>query len=359
MLTQASLLTTKKAVFWLFFAFLLFQFFSTFQSVLTPFIIGAVIAYFFDPLVVALERRGIGRLFSTTLILVLFVIVFILLIFTVVPPLAQELFKLIADAPNHIDQAQKLAIDNLGPALKKFGLNIDLNSIKASTDSLAGKGASWLLELLQSAWTGGQAVIGIVSLIVISPIVAFYLLVDWDRLLATLGSWVPPAHRAQTILVFRDIDRALGGFVRGQALVCAIMAAWYGATLSLIGLNSGLILGLITGILTIVPYIGSLTGLMIALAIAVVQFWPNVTPILLLIGAFAAGQFLENYVLAPKLVGEAVGLHPVWLMFALVAFGSLFGFTGVLVAVPLAAVVAVLIRFILSLYLQSEIYKSG
>jgi predicted PurR-regulated permease PerM len=155
----------------------------------------------------------------------------------------------------------------------------------------------------------------------------------------------------------RDIDQVLGGFIRGQAIVCALMAGWYGLSLSLIGLSSGLIIGVITGIFTVIPYIGSMTGFIVSLAIGLAQFWPNSTPVVLLIGIFVVGQFIENYILAPKLVGEAIGLHPVWLMFALVAFGSLFGFVGILVAVPLAGVVGVLIRFGLSLYFQSTLYR--
>jgi predicted PurR-regulated permease PerM len=199
----------------------------------------------------------------------------------------------------------------------------------------------------------------VISLLIISPIVAFYLLVDWPKIFSTLESWVPPKGRATMVTLVRDMDRALGGFIRGQASVCAIMAAWYGLTLSLIGLSSGLVLGVITGLMTFIPYIGSLSGLVIAMVIAAVQFWPTSTPLILIAGAFLLGQFFENYVLAPKLVGEAVGLHAVWLMFALVAFGYLFGFVGVLVAVPVSAILAVLIRFVLQAYLNGPFYRGA
>ncbi len=359
MLSPSSLLATQKTLFWTLVVAVLAWVLVLFSAVLTPFVVGAVIAYFFDPVVVWLERHGIRRLPSTAMILALFVCLFALVVLAFVPPLLRDLATLVANAPGYVDTLQKLAIDAWGPALAKWGLTVDLASIKASTDTLVGRGSSWLSTVLQSVWTGGQVVVSTISLLVISPIVAFYLLVDWPRILATLEGWVPPAQRDVTLGVVNDMDRALGGFIRGQAIVCAIMAFWYGLSLSMIGLNSGLVLGVVTGIMTVVPYIGSMTGLIVALAIALAQFWPISTPLLLVIGAFGLGQFFENYVLAPKLVGEAVGLHPVWLMFALVAFGSLFGFMGVLVAVPLAAIVGVLIRFGLNRYLESAIYKGG
>ena len=356
MMTSQTVSAVRKSLFWLMLLAALSWALVLFSSVLTPFVAGAVIAYFFDPLVVLLERHGMKRLHSTSLILAIFVCLFVIVILAFVPPLIRDLAALITNAPSYADKVQKLAIDTVSPLLGQWGITIDLASLKASTDTLVGQGSTWLLTVMQSVWTGGQVVVSTISLLVISPIVAFYLLADWNRILATLEAWVPPVHRDTTLGVFRDMDRALGGFIRGQAIVCAIMAGWYGLSLSVIGLNSGLVLGVVTGMMTVVPYIGSLTGFAVALAIALAQFWPTSTPIFLLVGAFGLGQFFENYVLAPKLVGGAVGLHPVWLMFALVAFGSLFGFVGVLIAVPLAAVVGVLIRFGLSCYLQSTIY---
>ena len=157
----------------------------------------------------------------------------------------------------------------------------------------------------------------------------------------------------------REIDAAIAGFVRGQTAVCLILGSFYAVALTLSGLNFGLLIGLISGLITFIPYVGSMTGLILALGVAVAQFWPDYSSILMVLGIFLVGQFLEGNLLAPKLVGESVGLHPVWLIFALLAFGYLFGFVGLLVAVPLAATIGVLARFALQRYLESSLYTGG
>ena len=191
---------------------------------------------------------------------------------------------------------------------------------------------------------------------VVTPVVAFYLLYDWNRMVATVDNWIPLQHRETVHGLAREMDEAIAGFVRGQTGVCLILGSFYAVSLTLTGLSFGLLIGLVSGIITFIPYVGSMTGLVLAAGVAVAQFWPNYTPILLVLGIFFVGQFLEGYVLAPKLVGESVGLHPVWLMFALFAFGYLFGFVGLLIAVPLAAVIGVLVRFALRRYLESPFY---
>jgi predicted PurR-regulated permease PerM len=213
-----------------------------------------------------------------------------------------------------------------------------------------------MATFLRSLWSGGQALVSIFSLIVVTPVVAFYLLFDWDRMVATIDSWVPLPHRETVRSLGREINVAIAGFVRGQTAVCLILGSMYAVGLSLVGLSFGLLIGLISGIISFVPYVGSLTGFILALGIAIAQFWPAWGPILVVAAIFFAGQFIEGYVLSPKLVGESVGLHPVWLMFALFAFGYLFGFVGLLLAVPLAAAVGVLARFALRQYLASPLY---
>jgi predicted PurR-regulated permease PerM len=194
------------------------------------------------------------------------------------------------------------------------------------------------------------------SLLVITPVVAFYLLCDWERVLVTVDGWIPLQHRDTVRGLARDIDNAIAGFVRGQAVICLILAVFYAAGLTLSGLNAGFLIGLGTGLLSFIPYVGALTGFLVAAIGAIAQFWPEWTPMLMVAGVFVVGQALEGYVLSPKLVGAKVGLHPVWMMFALIAFGYLFGFVGLLVAIPLAATIGVLARFALRQYLQSPIY---
>jgi predicted PurR-regulated permease PerM len=175
-------------------------------------------------------------------------------------------------------------------------------------------------------------------------------------MIRTVEGWIPLNQRDTVRGLAREVDSAIAGFVRGQSAVCLILGTFYAIALTLTGLNFGLLIGLISGLITFIPYVGSMTGLILSLGVAVAQFWPDYMWIVLILGIFLVGQFLEGNVLSPKLVGESVGLHPVWLIFALLAFGYLFGFVGLLVAVPLAATIGVLVRFALRRYLESSLY---
>jgi predicted PurR-regulated permease PerM len=194
---------------------------------------------------------------------------------------------------------------------------------------------------------------------VITPIVTLYLLLDWHRMIDKVDSWLPRQHQKTIRGIARDIDSALAGFVRGQALVSLILGTFYAIALTIAGLNFGLLIGFAAGILNFVPYLGSTTGLLIAGGVAIAQFWPDWISVAAVIGIFFFGQFIEGYFLQPKLVGDRVGLHPVWLIFALFAFGYLLGFVGLLLAVPLAAATGVLVRFALRQYLSSPLYTGG
>lgn len=221
---------------------------------------------------------------------------------------------------------------------------------------LMTQGVGWLTAFLHSLWSGGRALVSVFSLVVVTPVVAFYLIYDWHRMIRTVDGWIPVQQRDTVRALAREIDAAISGFLRGQTGVCLILGSFYALALTLTGLNFGLLIGLISGLITFVPYVGSMTGLILSLGVAVAQFWPAYGSILMVLGIFLVGQFLEGYVLSPKLVGESVGLHPVWLIFALLAFGYLFGFVGLLVAVPLAATIGVLVRFALRQYLESSFY---
>jgi predicted PurR-regulated permease PerM len=198
--------------------------------------------------------------------------------------------------------------------------------------------------------------VNLLSLVIVTPIVAFYLLTDWDRMVARLDSWLPRPHVETLRGLAREMDDAMAGFIRGQAVVCLLLGLFYAIGLSLAGLNFGLLIGLAAGILSFIPYVGSFIGFVLSISVAFVQFWPDWVHIAAVAAIFAAGQFIEGNFLSPKLVGNRVGLHPVWLMFALFAFGYLFGFAGLLMAVPLAAAVGVLTRFALRKYLSSPFY---
>ena len=197
------------------------------------------------------------------------------------------------------------------------------------------------------------------SLLVITPVVAFYMLVDWDRMIAEIDSWLPIEHRERLRAIAWEINQALAGFIRGQSLVCLCLGLWYGIGLTLVGLDFGFLIGFIGGVLSFVPYVGSLIALVLSVGISLVQGWPSLKLLAMVLTVMVSGQFLEGYVISPKLVGDLIGLHPVWLMFALLAFGQLFGFVGLVIAVPTAAAAGVIARHLIALYLASPFYRGG
>ena len=212
---------------------------------------------------------------------------------------------------------------------------------------------------LRSLVSGGAAIFSFLSFLIITPVVAFYMLVDWNKMVATIDGWLPLDHRDTLRAIATEINHALAGFIRGQSLVCLFLGLWYGIGLTLIGLDFGFLIGVIAGVLSFIPYIGSLTALVLSIGVGLVQGWPSLTLFLSALAVVLVGQFLEGNVISPKLVGESIGLHPVWLMFALFAFGELFGFTGLLIAVPTAAALGVLARHLIGLYLKSPLYRGG
>jgi predicted PurR-regulated permease PerM len=216
--------------------------------------------------------------------------------------------------------------------------------------------ATWLLSFSYSLWTGGKALVSFASVLIVMPVVTFYLIRDWHAMIDRVDSWVPVRQRGAVRQLAREIDAAIGGFLRGQFGVCLVLGCYYAIALMLVGLDFALLIGLTAGVITFVPYIGSMTGLMIAASVAIAQFWPDWKRIALVVAIFLVGQFIEGNIVSPKFVGERVGLHPVWLIFAMFAFGYLFGFVGLLIAVPLGAAIAVLLRFALRQYFASPFY---
>jgi len=324
------------------------------REILLPFIAGAAIAYLLTPVTDRLEKYGVNRLAAALIIITLVVLAIIYVLLLVVPLLAGQLTSFIATIPGYISKLQGLLNDQSRPWVQRL-LGAGFNP-SASMNDLVTQGMGWLTTFLQSLWSGGRALVSLFSLLVVTPVVAFYLIYDWHRMLRTVDDAVPLNQRETVRMLAREIDAAIAGFVRGQSAVCLILGSFYAVALSVSGLNFGLLIGLISGIITFVPYVGSLTGLVLGLGVAVAQFWPHWGPIVTVLAIFLIGQFLEGNLLSPKLVGESVGLHPVWLIFALLAFGYLFGFVGLLVAVPMAATIGVLARFALARYRASSLY---
>ena len=338
-----------------------------FSGVLLPFLLGLIIGYLLDPIAGRLERAGLSRLGATLVILVAFSLAVAAILVVAAPVLARQTASFIDALPGLLTKLQALASakgaewsDRLGAGvLERLGLG-DAHSpgdLQASIGDFAKEGAQWMLGVLKSLWSGGRALAGLLSLLVVTPVVAFYILLDWDKMVVRIDSWIPIASRPTIRELARDMDRAIAGFLRGQSLVCLFLGLWYGVGLSVIGLNYGFLIGISAGVLSFIPYVGSLTALVLSAIIAIVQGWPSWSLFLMAMAVVGVGQFLEGNILTPRLVGASVGLHPVWLMFALFAFGSLFGFTGLILAVPIAAAIGVLCRFALRRYLESPLYR--
>ena len=348
----------RQVMFW-FAALLVFAgFLWLLADILLPFVAGMALAYLLDPLTRRVERLGLGRTLAALLVITLIIVAIVVIVMLVAPILGGQLFAFIDNIPRYMERLHTLISEPNREWLNSvFGSQIA--DPGKSVGGLMAQGATWLAAFVASLWSGGRALVSLLSLLVITPVVAFYLLADWDRLLATVDSWVPVPHRETVRGLAREMDAAIAGFVRGQAVICLILGAFYAIGLTVAGLHFGFLIGFMTGVFSFIPYVGSLTGFVIATGVAIAQFWPSGMPILGVVCVFLVGQVLEGYVLSPKLVGARVGLHPVWLMFALLAFGYLLGFVGLLVAIPTAAAIGVLARFALRQYLASPLYTGG
>jgi predicted PurR-regulated permease PerM len=348
----------RRVWFWLLIAAMFAGALWLLSGILLPFVAGMALAYLLDPVANRFERLGVKRFVSALLLVGIFVLAVPLLAILVVPILAAQLADFIDKLPGYVTHLQGLVTDPNRAWLRRI-VGEGLADASKSTGDLVRQSMGWLGTFLRSLWSGGQALISFFSLAVVTPVVAFYLLCDWERMIATIDDCIPRPQLGVVRMLAREIDAAIAGFVRGQTGICLILGAYYAVALTITGLNFGLLIGLIVGLISFIPYVGSLTGLLLGAAVAAVQFAPDYVPIIMVAAIFLIGQFFEGYVLAPKLVGERIGLHPVWLMFALFAFGYLFGFVGLLVAVPVSAAVAVLARFALHQYLASPLYTGA
>jgi len=327
------------------------------RSVLLPFVAGMAVAYFLDPAADKLEKWGCSRTIATSVITAAFILVAVALTLLLLPILQKQILDFIARVPTYADALQANIVAGL--ELVKGRLRPeDWENLRQAAGQYVGDAIAWVGKLLSGLLSGGMALANLLSLIFITPVVSFYLLRDWDRMMAQVDRWLPPRHAGVIREQLRLIDESLAGFIRGQGLVCLVLAVFYGLALTIAGLEFGLLVGLGAGLISFVPYLGAITGLLLSVGLALVQFseWQ---PIAIVAGIFIVGQVVEGNFLSPKLVGERVGLHPVWVIFALLAGGALLGFVGVLLAVPAAAVIGVLSRFMLQRYLASPLYGEG
>lgn len=323
------------------------------REILLPFVAGIALAYLLDPLVNRLEPLGINRAAAALgLIGCFFVAIGAILVFAV-PVIGTEIVAFVAKLPDYAAQLSAVANDPSRPWLRKL-IGEGLSQAEQSIGELASFGAGWSASLLRSLWSEGQALISIFSLLVVTPIVTFYLITDWKQIIATIDRAVPAEKRGTVRRLAREIDATISAFVRGQGTICLVLAGYYAVALGLIGLDHGILIGLTSGLVSFIPYLGSLTGIVVSICVAILQFWPHWAMIPVVAAVFIVGQLVADYVLAPTLIGSRIKLDPVWMLFAIAAFGALFGFVGLLIAVPAAAAIGVLVRYALAQYFLDQ-----
>ena len=320
-------------------------------DVILPFVLGGAIAYCLDPIADRLERLGLSRVAAVAVITLVATLTFILLFLLVIPALFQQTAQLIETAPDVFNRLQK-ALTTRFPELMDETSTIRQQLI-AIGETIQSKGG----ELVNGVLSSALGLINMLIFLVVVPVVAFYLLLDWDNMTAKIDEMLPRDHLPVVRHLASQVDKTLASFIRGQGTVCLILGTYYAISLMLAGLNFGLVVGFIAGLVSFIPYIGALVGGVLAIGLALFQFWGDWVSIGIIGGIFMVGQFLEGNILTPKLVGNSVGLHPVWLLFALSVFGSLFGFVGMLVAVPVAAMIGVFARYGIEQYKDSLLYR--
>ncbi|WP_158752731.1 AI-2E family transporter [Dyella sp. S184] len=326
------------------------------SPVLMPFAVAAMLAYLGDPLADRLERLGLNRAWAATIVFMVLMVVLVGVLLLLIPLIARQVENVIENLPRYGEWAQGTAWPWLQARLhldpRMFDSDRLLAAIKAHLGSIGGVVSTVLGKVSRS----GLGIVMWMTNLVLIPVVAFYLLRDWDRLVAKIDGMLPRSIQPTIAHLARESDKVLGAFVRGQLLVMLALGVFYGAGLTLVGLSVGPLIGMVAGLLSFVPYLGFIVGFVAAIIAALVQYgdW---THVLLVCGVFVVGQLLEGYVLVPRLVGEKIGLHPVAVIFAVLAGGSLFGFLGVLLALPAASVIMVLLRYLLERYRMSELYN--
>jgi predicted PurR-regulated permease PerM len=341
--------------FWLFVAAFFLAAVWLLKPILLPFVAGLVIAYFLDPAVDRLSGWRVPRWLGTLMVLIGFISVVVMIMLLIVPLLQGQVVALMDALPGYIAQIKASVLPRVETFVHRLSPE-DVQKLQDAAGSYAGDAAMWIGQFARKIIAEGFALFDVATLLVITPVVAFYLLRDWPRVRQTVSSLVPRKKQGVVREAVHEIDRTLSGFLRGQALVCLCLGLIYGIGLTLTGLKYGATVGIVAGFLSFIPYVGSTFGLVVSMILAFIQFddWGHIGAVL---GVFLLGQGLEGYVLTPKLVGDRVGLHPVWILFALFAGGSLLGFAGILIAVPVAAVIGVLLRLGIRHYKDSRFYK--
>ena len=323
--------------------------------VLTPFIIAAVLAYALHPAVEAMAARRVPRLLAVVLVEVVAIVALLALVLLIIPVIAKEVPLLKEQIPLLIERANK----SLVPWLAQFGIHVSLDSASIKAFLLKALDANfedWMGTVLSSARIGGSMLLALIGNALLMPLVLFYLLLDWPNLVERAQALIPPRQRPAVLGFLDECDSVLGQYLRGQVLVMVVLAVYFSVALAIAGFDLALPVGVFTGLAFFIPYLGFGLGLVLALLAGALQFggWYGVIAVVVIYGV---GQVTESLVLTPRLVGERIGLNPLAVIFALLAFGHLFGFVGVLIALPVSAVLLVALRRAQAAYLSSRLYQ--
>jgi predicted PurR-regulated permease PerM len=326
-----------------------------FRPILLPFVVGIALSYILNPLVNIIQRARFGRGWATAVAMLLVIAVIVGVFFLVTPLIVSQVTGLIVLLPGIVGDLQDL-LRRLAPQLIEWLGPERTAQLEASLAQFIGSGVDFVVGLTGQLAQSGLTVLNTLAFLVLTPVVTFYLLLDWEGMVKGIDELLPREHRREIRQVLDQIDRSMAGVVRGYGSVILVLCIYYATALSLTGLNFGLVIGLITGLFSFIPFAGFLTGFILSMSIALVQFAPNWWFVVIVAMVYMVGQFLEGNVLYPKLVGQSININPVWLMFALFAFAFLFGFVGLLLAVPLAAITATLTRYAIRRYKESALY---
>ncbi len=343
-----------KLIFWTVGLTIFILFTNMVSDILLPFVVAFIAAYFLDPAADKLENLGASRTTATITITAGFFIILTFITILLVPIMYDQFITMINKIPAYVAIFNEQIIPSFAHIIERIDPDA-IDKAKEAVTGVSGYVLTFLAKMVGNIWDSGLAIVNLLSLIFITPVVTFYILRDWDNIIAKINGWLPPKDAPTIREQARLVDQTLSGYIRGQTNVCLISGTLYSTGLMFIGLDFGLFIGMATGILSFIPYVGMMFGVIVGLAIAFFQFG-DITHLALVAGVFTIVQLLEGSFISPKLVGDKVGLHPVWIIFGMLSGAAMFGFTGILIAIPVTAIIGVFVRFALAKYLESPFY---
>jgi predicted PurR-regulated permease PerM len=359
-MTDSTVRLSPHATFWVLFFSIALMVLLLLSEILLPFVVGFVFAYLFHPIVNRMARVGVGRGAAAFVIVAILILLIAVVLSLIVPPLLDQLGQLIKELPTYMQQARAYIEEHFIRYLEQHFPMLKKTATEPGGDvqqQIAQNAAPWLISQLRSLLLGGFALFNSIALLFLTPVVTFFLLRDWDKMIRGIEALIPRQDSPAIQKLAKEINWTIAGYLRGTLIVLLIVSGFYMVTLGVIGLNYGLLIGLVAGLISFIPYLGSTSGFLVSGGVALYQYWPDYTKVLLVCAVFVFGQLIEGNVLTPNIVGNKVRLHPVWLLFALIASGYLLGFTGLLISVPLAAAIGVVVRHAIRQYHGSEMYE--